>query len=999
MKYASTFLKRQLSKNVIIATFFFHGRGAPLQKTKLGLFRSLLNQLLVRVPGILSRLGSIYEERCKTAGDAGKRWDWTEGELRRFIADHIEEISRTSQVVILIDALDECGQDDARDLVKLFDKLMGSQRKSNSALKILFSCRHYPILTLKNGLIISMESENQLDVDKVVHLIFQELYDTEHTTTLESLKEMEREIIERAKGMFQWATLVANEAVKLRTEGKRIATIAKKIRTLPGDLHDLYGSLLNINELEDPKQTVKLFQWIIFAFEPLGLEALQHALANDANTTHSSISELRDSEVFYGDMERAVKNLSRGLAEVKAHDGRQTAQLIHQSVLDYMNDKGLRRLNAAIDETTVGAGHFLLSRSCIRYLLLADDQALPLNSPSSSCSEGPDENSTFEVPQKDQISNFWKLLPLARYAHLHWILHITEVESAGIDQKDLLRILPRSNEATTMLAIDCSHEEDPDWGVEYHEILEKHSHHYLATDNFWADKHEHIGTEYLGRWLQLFERPSLVEIFTVAGIHSAFTRLQRLDPNTYDQATVSGGYSFTDALLGRHESIIQDMLKDLKLEHIISKGHSVCDALFLATAMNREDLVRVLLDVGATVDSQNCSDQSSSLMLAASLGYEAIACTLLDANAEMNLKDEFGCTPLYFAAWDGSDAIVALLLERGAGLYPKEDFVDAKANNGTTPFSVASGSGFRSICRLLRDAGADVDVKADDGETLLTKAIRSGKLEETRMLLDLGVDPNASGREGFSPFVVAMEASDLETAIALLQNSRTDLNSRNEAGRTPLADAVYHYGSGRFSDCKIIANVLQISIDAGRLSLDVRDNNGNTILSSAVERNIPTLVDIILASGEADPNISDNYSCSPLMKAINHHRLTTTTKLLLASRRIDLEAQDERRWTALSHAVVTGNMPAANLLLASTESGLQFSKAQLASACFQALDHGFGGFLSDLPELQPEWFRFEVLQNIHMQALREEKFEILQQLQRAGLLQDRGGSDDMDRSW
>ena len=49
LKYAFKAAKRN-GEGLILASFFFHGRGSLVQKSPLGLFRSLLHQILQQVP-------------------------------------------------------------------------------------------------------------------------------------------------------------------------------------------------------------------------------------------------------------------------------------------------------------------------------------------------------------------------------------------------------------------------------------------------------------------------------------------------------------------------------------------------------------------------------------------------------------------------------------------------------------------------------------------------------------------------------------------------------------------------------------------------------------------------------------------------------------------------------------------------------------------------------------------------------------------------------------
>ncbi|KAF2177265.1 ankyrin, partial [Zopfia rhizophila CBS 207.26] len=62
---------------------------------------------------------------------------------------------------------------------------------------------------------------------------------------------------------------------------------------------------------------------------------------------------------------------------------------------------------------------------------------------------------------------------------------------------------------------------------------------------------------------------------------------------------------------------------------------------------------------------------------------------------DLNSKDKHGRTPLYWAARDGHDAAVKLLLEKD-GVNP-----DSKDIYGQTPLSIAARNGHKAIVKLL----------------------------------------------------------------------------------------------------------------------------------------------------------------------------------------------------------------------------------------------------------------------------------------------------------
>lgn len=70
----------------------------------------------------------------------------------------------------------------------------------------------------------------------------------------------------------------------------------------------------------------------------------------------------------------------------------------------------------------------------------------------------------------------------------------------------------------------------------------------------------------------------------------------------------------------------------------------------------------------------------------------------------MRPDPKYGRTPLSWAARRGNDAVVNLLIEKGA-------HVDSKDTDDWTPLLWAAQSGNEAVVRLLLGKGADVDLK------------------------------------------------------------------------------------------------------------------------------------------------------------------------------------------------------------------------------------------------------------------------------------------------
>ena len=83
------------------------------------------------------------------------------------------------------------------------------------------------------------------------------------------------------------------------------------------------------------------------------------------------------------------------------------------------------------------------------------------------------------------------------------------------------------------------------------------------------------------------------------------------------------------------------------------------------------------------------------LWRAAEKGHEAVVKLLLEKGADVESKDKYGRTPLWRAAAHGHEAVVKLLLEKGADVESKD------GSDGRTPLSWATANGHKAVMKLL----------------------------------------------------------------------------------------------------------------------------------------------------------------------------------------------------------------------------------------------------------------------------------------------------------
>lgn len=141
--------------------------------------------------------------------------------------------------------------------------------------------------------------------------------------------------------------------------------------------------------------------------------------------------------------------------------------------------------------------------------------------------------------------------------------------------------------------------------------------------------------------------------------------------------------------------------------------------LVIAMREKSADVATLLInDQRTDLDAANAAGENA-MMIASLQGLTPMVKLLIDKDAEVNKK---GWAPLHYAATNGRDDIVQILLDASA-------YVDAESPNGTTPLMMAARGGHITTCKVLLDGGADVRLKNQLGMTAVDFAMQSNQKE------------------------------------------------------------------------------------------------------------------------------------------------------------------------------------------------------------------------------------------------------------------------------
>jgi len=146
-------------------------------------------------------------------------------------------------------------------------------------------------------------------------------------------------------------------------------------------------------------------------------------------------------------------------------------------------------------------------------------------------------------------------------------------------------------------------------------------------------------------------------------------------------------------------------------------------ALSKLAEMGKIELVKMLIQVGADINTRCANHGRYPLFVAAMYGHLEVVKVLIQAGAKVDQCDNYGYSPLSFAAFNGHLNVVKVLIQS-----------TANPNVGQPPLWSAAFSGHLKIVKLLLQAGADPNQCDRLGRSPLDIATERGHLDVVEVL-------------------------------------------------------------------------------------------------------------------------------------------------------------------------------------------------------------------------------------------------------------------------
>ena len=343
--------------------------------------------------------------------------------------------------------------------------------------------------------------------------------------------------------------------------------------------------------------------------------------------------------------------------------------------------------------------------------------------------------------------------------------------------------------------------------------------------------------------------------------------------------------------------------KVTKFPPITKKPSSLEDDIFKAAENGDLPSIQWLVETqGADVNKRTYASRTP--LLIASFCYNGslieecakVVEYLLEKGADANAKDNDDETALHLST---KLPIIKILVEYGGD-------IEAVNKDGDTPLISHSKNYHDSIVEYLLFAGANVNAKTKQGKTALHYAKTDGI---AKLLVEYGADIEATDENGETPLVYHSKNNDdriaefLNTARSnknatdyLIKNSESDVNAKDQEGRTALHNA---------TSIQITQTLVEHGAD-----IEAVDKNGYTPLIYHLNKRNDRIAKYLITVG-ANVNAKSQKSD----KTALHWEQKLYLVKLLVEHGADIESVTKNGWTPLISQLKEGRIDIVKYLL------------------------------------------------------------------------------------
>lgn len=826
-------------------SFYFHARGELLEHSMLGMYRSILSQILRKQTEIAYKIVGDLQHEARN----GIRWDVTVTRLQAVLRSAIALLQEP--VKCFIDALDECDQREVQSMVDFLED------QASPNFQVCFASRHYPTITIRRSIELALEQQQHSDIAIFVR---------GRLNVGEDPLNLAEKVIDKANGVFIWVVLVIGLLNDDLSSGN-IYQVDQRLQSLPQGMSELLEEIVLQGADEDVHRFRLSIYWLLYRYGNMTPGVFYLAMTTglcDAGLAPESAYTTASKDIPDEYLKRFVINCSRGLAEVTESN---TVELVHETVRQFLSSHdGRWKLRAGLDLQSESRASDVMKCICLRYATSMQASAAVINRP------------------KQPQSQSQRLFMLYTQDYL---LRHAEKAAHSIDQKEFLRQYRRlaskgKDSVSSMLPPDL---QSVSWSFSSDFKLLDYLVH-SRFDRLIRTCHElgismQCDTSFTNVNLARSGRHALLE----PGRHSLLETALRIQAYTTFTTLLDCGadpdYHITETALSMALRLphLNHMVAVLISRGADTEAVNAFNQTYLMTCIANDRLssAKMLLTHGISVDKQDKAGWSALHYAIEGDTIEAVQ-MLLDHQADANILDLEGRGPLHYAIVSTRPALVQLLLLHGANSSVEDtrgwNALDLTVHRYCSQLAYCrryssisrKDMQYRIILEALLAKNVNLDRVNRDGDTLLNISLRGCHYQLTRLLLDRGAKLEACHDVGNS-LLEACRLGDLKMLRTLIDH-KADLETLDLLGRTALHLLCQHEWKPR--------NVLLMAhlVRAGA-NVDTKAFDGRTPLMSLCTIDyypwgganystlVPKAVKMLLAAG-ANTALTDSFGKTAL---------------------------------------------------------------------------------------------------------------------------------------
>lgn len=752
-----------------VISFFFNARGEELERSLEGCYRGLLHQLLTQIP----RLHVVLNQ---SKIPSGLLQGWPLNSLREMLSEAIFLLGG-DRLTCFIDALDECPEDDIRDMIDFFEELGESATEKDIHLRICLSSRHYPQVSITRcqPMLLDQQDGHQQDIAKYLKSKLK-------VRRGKTADELRVAVQDKAHGIFMWVVLVVRILNKESDHGGNNTDLRKCLERIPGELHDLFRDILQ-RGIRDDQNLVPILQWISFARRPLTREEIYFAIRS-GEPDFSPSSPWDPDEDSPDSMDLFILNASKGLAETTKGKAPKI-QFIHESVRDYLRDTGFDILAPDLNVSLQGSAHDYIRHCCYRWISRGMMKALALPKVLPKVSRAQELRALRDVALKK--------FPLLEYS-VNNVLHHAELAwCGGVPQESFVESF-RWSPWVRIHALFAKYERDrytaPADTLSYALVAHKAA---MLLEEEMRLHADHLQSPQLDAALRMclvnHDVNSFAKFLDIGISQHGFqvsgktveTAIGMQDLTSLCAVFDRGLYTLgpTNSTPGLNEASQAGNAEVLQL--LFERGAAIIDPspIHHTCCAGQEHALRVLIAHGADVNAV-FANGDSPLVAACKHGHAATAQTLIEYGACVNPRSMLRLAPLVEACVKGDEDLVQLLLQHGAD----PDFAGGHCNvvggHEMTPLHRACLDGHEGIVRMLLEHGANVNSYENTG--LLVSVSAKGFNDILQTLFLHGLDPNVLNGTDYLRAITIASCNGNQKVVKTLINNGTGVQLQPPIG-------------------------------------------------------------------------------------------------------------------------------------------------------------------------------------------------------------------------